>query len=421
MDLLNNPHWARLLRIRPACLWFALPDDTTPEPGAALVSAVRTSGLIAPDEVDPSLLWAPADTAEIVNQFTRRDFALDRREATQALAGVVFGSALLEPLERWLSRGVEKAAVGRRGTVGYQELEQIEHAARLFREWDDQFGGGLRRKAVIGQLNEVADLLRDSHPKEIRRRLFGAMAELSETAAIMSWDSGQQALAQRYYVLALRAAKSAGDRAFSANTMAGMARQLLYLGRSDDALELVRLAQDTADGHATPTVRAMLYTREAWAYAKRGRISAFRRATGKAEEALANAKPSEDPYWIEYFDAAELTGTTGGRLLDLAHEHNELADETAHRIEQAISLRRPGRLRSSALDQIGLAEARLVKGELEEARRLGFEAAKVVEQTPSDRVRVKLAELYQQSNKHARVRPIAELRDRIRSLLNSPS
>jgi len=42
----------------------------------------------------------------------------------------------------------------------------------------------------------------------------------------------------------------------------------------------------------------------------------------------------------------------------------------------------PGRLRSAALDQIGLAETRLIQGELEEATRLGHEAVTVVEQTP---------------------------------------
>jgi hypothetical protein len=44
-------------------------------------------------------------------------------------------------------------------SVGEQELAAIERSARLFRSWDDHFGGGLRRKAVIGQLNEVADIL----------------------------------------------------------------------------------------------------------------------------------------------------------------------------------------------------------------------------------------------------------------------
>jgi hypothetical protein len=198
--------------------------------------------------------------------------------------------------------------------------------------------------------------------------------------------------------------------------MASMARQLLYLGHTGDALELVRLAQNNSAGHTTASVRSMLHTREAWAYAKLGRVSAFRRATGKAEEALTEAKPAEEVYWIAYYDAAELHGTTGGRLLELAHGDKRLASETADRIVQAVALRRPGRLRSSALDQIGLAEARLVQGELEEAVRVGHEAVAIVEQTPSDRVRVKLAELYEHTNMYANVPVLASLRDRIRSL-----
>lgn len=173
------------------------------------------------------------------------------------------------------------------------------------------------------------------------------------------------------------------------------------------ALELVRLAQAESAGYATATVCSMLYTREAWAYAKLGRTSAFRRATDKAEDTLCEAKPTEDPYWINYFDVAELEGTTGGRLLDLAQQDSQLADEAAERISQAIALRRPGR---SALDQLGLAEARLIQGEMEEASRLGHQAAALVEQTPSDRVRAKLAELYQHSNVHADVPVIASLR-----------
>jgi transcriptional regulator with XRE-family HTH domain len=392
MHLDRLMHWARVLGIPSSCLWFTLPEDdrAAPTNGQLETAAAGRAAAIAPHDGDVSLWWAPADTVEIVSQFTRRDLTLDRREVARLLAGVVFGSALLEPLERWLSADTEKPRAGRPGSVGYQEVEQIEKAARIFRDWDDQFGGGLRRKAVVGQLNEVADLLGDTHPVAIQRRLFGTMAQLAETAGIMSWDSGHQALAQRYYALALRASRAAGDHAFGANVMAAMARQLLYLGHTGDALELVRLAQDDSAGYATASVRSMLYTREAWAYAKLGRISAFRRATGRAEDALTEAKPTEDPYWITYFDVAELEGTTGGRLLELAHHDKRLTEEAAGRISQAIARRRAGRLRSSALDQIGLAEARLIQGEMDEASRLGHQAAALVEQTPSDRVRVKL-------------------------------
>src|SRR5260370_7169926 len=100
------------------------------------------------------------------------------------------------------------------------------------------------------------------------------------------------------------------------------------MGRPDDALELIRLAGDGASkGHVSGAVWSMLHTREAWAYANLGRVQAFKRATGKAEDALAGADRSEDPYWIRYFDEAELAGTTGGPLLDLAHNN---PDNPAH-------------------------------------------------------------------------------------------
>ena len=427
--------WAHVLRVPAERLWFAMPDSdaqfatTTPSETTGVPIAIEwapfarfitDSELTGADNSDfPA--WLPSETIELVSCFTREDLSLDRREAARAIAGVVFGSALLEQLERWLSAANESSTLRRKAGIGYQEVEHIEHAARLFRSWDDQFGGGLRRKAVVGQLSEVADELRDfSHPPHLTRRLFGVMSQLAETAATMSWDSGQGALAQTYYVMALRAAKEAGDRAFGANILAGMARQLFYLGHASEGLELVRLAQDGVDGYASPAIRAMLYSREAWAYAKQGRLAAFRRATSNAEDCLRGARLVEDPYWIGYFDEAELAGVTGGRLLEAAHRARDLAEETAIHIERAVQLRRPQSLRSSALDKLGLAEVRLIQGEADEASRLGNEAADVVEMTHSDRVRVKLVELYGHSEVWAPVSSVARLRERIRELLNTP-
>lgn len=437
MHLDRLRHWARVLRIPPGRLWFVLPDSEHSFSGGvinAVVGHVQKVGRVhLPDlaafdsdaigaEVNATSAWAPSETVELVSRFTREDLSLDRREATQIIAGVVFGGTFLERLERWLSN--PRQPLARRASpagIGYEEVEQIEHAARLFRSWDDQYGGGLRRKAVVGQLSEVADELRDfSHPPVLERRLFGAMAQLAETAATMSWDSGQGAVAQQYYVMALRASKEAGDRAFGANVLAGMARQLFYLDRVSDALELVRLAQDGVDGHATPTIRAMLYTREAWGYAKQGRLAAFQRATSRAEDHLRDSRPADDPYWIEYFDEAELAGVTGGRLLEAAQKRRDLADETARHIERAVRLRRPQSLRSTALDQLGLAEARLFQGEADEASRLGHAAAEVVERTHSDRARVKLAELYSHTNPYVCVPSITQFRDRVRGILDTP-
>ncbi len=403
----------------------------TPEQRARYLAARQTRvSIVLPRDSDGptepvTQQWEPgvwtADCTAIAHDLTRKDLMVDRRQATRALLGVIVGANLLEPLERWLGApdGQPERAPSAAG-IGIQEVEQLETAARVFREWDDQYGGGLRRKAVVGQLDEVNDLLDSTNSPELRRRLTAVLAQLAETAATMSWDSGQQAVAQRYYVLAVRAAKAASDAPFAAHALSGMARQLLCLGRAHDALELVRLAQDIAAGEAAPAVRAMLDTREAWAYAQLGRPTAFRRTSDRAFEALAATKPSENPYWISYFDAAEFAGTTGGRLLEMAQRNPEYAAPAAEYIGQAIALRRPDRLRSTALDQLGIAEARLIEGEAEEACRLGHEALTTVERTASDRVRVKLGEMYQRTSALADVAVVAEFRDRMRPFIAAP-
>lgn len=364
--------------------------------------------------------WVPSATVAAVSHFTRRDLMLNRRDAAKAIVAVAVGTPLIECVERWLAPEHEPPARAPVGSIGTEEIERIEQAARLFRQWDDHFGGGLRRKAVVGQLNEVADLLRDSHPAGVARRLFRVMAHLAETAAMMSWDSGMQATAQRYYILALRASKEAEEYAFGANILASMARQLLYMGRPDDALELIRLAEDGARGRAPAAVWSMLRTREAWAYAKLGRVQAFRRATSEAGDVLADADRSEDPDWISYFDEAELAGVTGGRLLDLAQEHPgdpSYAREAETLIGRALTLRRAESMRSLSLDQVGLAQSFFLQCELEEAVSAGLKAIDLAERTQSDRVRMQLADLHRLAVPHQREHGMRDFTDRLTTAL----
>lgn len=392
----------------------------TPEQRARYADA--TAVVLPPGgTLDTVAQWRPgiwtAPPTSVADDLTREDLMVDRRQIGRALLGVVVGAPLLEPLEHWLSQPATPTVPGTsRPGVGMPEVQALERTAQAFRTWDDQHGGGLRRKAVVGQLAEVNDLLTESHPVVIRQRLAGVMAQLAETAAMMSWDSGEQHMAQRYYGLAVRQARDADDRAFAAVALAGMARQLLSLHQPGDALELVRIAQDHAAGHLTPATEAMLYLREAWAYAKLGRPSAFRRTCDKARVVFAGADRTADPYWIRYFDYAELTGTIGGRLLDMARSDPLYAGEAADHIALAAGTR-PERRRSAALDGLNLVEARLIQGEPVEACRVAEDALTVAEQTTSDRVARKLTTVYGRTAKFAAVPAVVELRDRMRPLV----
>jgi tetratricopeptide (TPR) repeat protein len=224
-----------------------------------------------------------------------------------------------------------------------------------------------------------------------------------------------QAAAQKYFVLALQAAKPTGDRALGASILASMARQLLCLDKPADALELVRLAQDGSRHQATPRVRSMLATREAWCYANLGRTESFRRATETAQEELSQARAEDqDPYWITYFDAAELAGVTGGRLLSLAHRDTRQLPTAVDHISRALELRNPASLRSRALDQAGLAQLHFLAGEVDQAVSIGTQAVETARRTKSDRVRLQIRELYAATTAYRHGPEVAQLRERMR-------
>lgn len=365
--------------------------------------------------------WRPDVTVDLASNLTRSDLVMDRRAATRALAGAAMsGAVLLDSLEGWLQPAAAAPARPRRGRLGAQDMEQLERTARQFRSWDHRYGGGLRRKAVVGQLNEVASNLEEQQRPGVEQRLYRVMAQLAGTVATMAWDSGQQRQAQRYYVLALRSAHAGGDTVFGANVLAGMARQLLCRERPQDALELVRFAQDGARGELGPRVWAMLHTREAWCYAAQGRASAFQWATGQAAEALTDAGTRDEPYWIAYFGEAELAGVTGGRLLDMARaDPRAYAEPAADSIRQALAARGPEASRSYALDWIGLAECSFLAGDTADAAAHTQRAVEAAALTRSARVRSQLGTLYPYTVGHSASSRVREARDSIRDLLST--
>ncbi|WP_037954043.1 helix-turn-helix domain-containing protein [Streptomyces sp. PRh5] len=392
------------------------------ENGNALLDEQGTPGSDTRQPGTDVVPWRPDATAGMAADLTRSDLVMDRRAATRAIAGAaVTGAPLLDALDGWRTPADTDERARRPGRLGVREVDELESTARLFRKWGRTGGGGLRRKAVAGQLAEVAAALEEHQAPAIERRLYRVMAQLAGTAASMAWDAGQQRRAQDYYRLALRAAHSGADTEFGANVLAGMARQMLYHDRPHDALELIRLAQDGARRTASPRLRAMLHTREAWALACMDRPVGFRRATGQAAEALSDAgPPASEPYWISYFDDAELAGVTGGRLLDMARsDPRSYADQAADHIRTALDRRGPEAGRGHALDWIGLAECAFLLGDISSAADYSRRAVEVASDLLSGRVRAQLAQLYPYTVGDSVPQAVTEVRASIRTLLTT--
>lgn len=355
---------------------------------------------------DVDLPWAGPQTVQLINEFSRSDLMLGRRGFLGASLALSAGPALLEPMQRWLlpsqPAGHAAPAVppsrdsgGRPSRLSEQELDLLESTAVMFREWDNQCGGGLRRKAVVGQLHEVTDLLQEAHPECVARRLYRITADLAALAGWMSYDVGLQPTAQKYLVLALHAAREAGDRPLGAFILSSMSRQMIHLERPDDALELIHLAQYGSRESAGATTQAMLHALEARAYANMGQVNKCHRAVRLAEDAFADARPGEDPPWISFFNAAELHAENAHSYRDLAYVAGRSPTYAAlAHPEMALAVEgfRDDRVhqRAYALNLVGMASVHLLMREPEEAADFTDRAITVATHVRSERVNTRI-------------------------------
>ncbi|MCK8677076.1 MULTISPECIES: hypothetical protein [Streptomyces] len=345
------------------------------------------------------LPWAGPQTVALLGEFSRSDLMLARRGFLGTSLALSAGPALIEPMQRWLvpAPAADPARAEpdnrRRARLSDPELEQLESATVMFRQWDAQCGGGLRRKAVVGQLHEVTDLLQEPHPAATSKRLFTCAAELAQLAGWMSYDVGLQPTAQKYFVLALHAAKEAGDKPLGSYILSAMSRQMIHLGRPEDALELVHLAQYGSRESATARTQAMLYAVEARAYANMGQPGKCKRAVRMAEDTFSDAgfDGEPDPDWIRFFSEAELNAENAHSYRDLAYvagrspTYASLAEPVMAKAVELFA-KDGDHQRSYALNLVGMATVHLLQREPEQATALAETALTVARRVRSERV-----------------------------------
>jgi hypothetical protein len=366
--------------------------------------------------------WLLTRTASALTAQTKGDLMLDRHafQDDEDPSELAAGPELLAAVQPWASAVPEplpNLAEHGHGRIGMSDVTQIEQVTTVFRNWDNLYGGGLTREAIVGQLKGAAALLDGPYTEQTGRALFRAVADLASVAGWTSFDAGLHKTAQRYFVLGLHAAKEAGDKALGAHLLNCMSRQMNHLRRPADALELVQLAQYGARNDATATTRAMLHALEARYLAVTGQLREFDRAVGLAEESYAHADPATDPDWVQFFDASEFYATIGICHQIAAASRPDNAGTAAAMIEQAIASRPAGRVRSRAFDHIGLARTRLIQEEYEGAAAAADTALGLLGELSSTRVTDRLRELLTDTEPHAGNRAILSLRDRLSAAL----
>jgi hypothetical protein len=380
--------------------------------------------------------WAPERTAAVLTEFTGMDLMLNRRGLVGAGVALTAGSALSSAMHDWLHTDPALAADApvldnplhadpagfdryEAAPIGSQEIEELERSVAVFRAWDAARGGGLQRKAVVGQLNEVGGMLAYHHPPHLQRRLWGVAANLAVLAGWMSHDVGLEPTAQKYFIIAAHAAREGGDRPRAGEALSRAARQMVHLGRPGEALDLMKLAQSGSGDRLLPRTKAMFHTIEAWAQASMGKGQAMRRTLGRAEDLFVSEKgrDAETPDWMQTFKDEDLYGMQALAYRTLAEHDPGAATHAQHYAEKALALRVDGRERSKIFDHLSMASACFIADDPEQADRYARLALMSMGSNSSRRTWDRLRQMYRLTAEYAEYPKISDLREEIRLAL----
>lgn len=257
---------------------------------------------------DLGLDWAATPDAAIafVGELWRAE--LNRRSLLTTTAWVA--AAFAAPTREWMLDRSDEDLESRAGShrVGQVDVEALWSMCGAFTDADHRLGGGYARSTLVHYLNQVVlPLLHGSYPDRIGRELMAATARLCNLCAFMSFDSGHQGLAQRYFIQGLRLAQASGNRALGAHILADMSMQAHYLGDAGQALALADAGYCTGQDAGSPSTTARCTAMRGRAHALEGDRRASDKARVAAECALNSATPATEPAWIQFFTPAQMS------------------------------------------------------------------------------------------------------------------
>jgi hypothetical protein len=373
-------------------------------PDTGLVFVPATAGLEVP--------WTGAGAIQSAFDVAETNI-MDRRVFLQ-----VTGGALTQPALEWL---IARPATDIQGSIGRRVLnahvDGIEQMTAQLRRMDDELGGGAVLDLVKSQVRFVLDLLRDhQYTTQVGMRLHGAAAELLRLAGWLSFDTGQHAQAQRFWVSALHGAHSAGDRALGSNILGFMSCQAKDLELYSEAINLAEAARQGYPG-GSPRVTAILDLRVAEARAQLADTTETRAAIDNAYEALrATAADGGEPEWSYWMDEAHASGQAG-------YCYTRLSDwpRAQHHLTTALRMHEDSYNREGALQRALLAITYAHQGEPEEACRVANRAIDILaDDVDSERCIGHIRRVQDAVAPYRRVPAVRELRERIDQVFGLP-
>ncbi len=276
-------------------------------------------------------------------------------------------------------------------------VERVEGMLRRLYRLEAEFGGDELCAVVADQVDLAAGLFGSSALTfDVERRLYGAMAGLTQIAGWLAIDANRHGDVGRHLSATVYAAHEIGDLELAAHAMGYMSLHFLYLNKPQQALSLAATASTLATAAGTPKTRAILHDRAARAHARLGQADACWKHLDLADSEYAAPSTAIEPQWIGYVSDVEIAAQRGACLLDLSKARPAMADQAVECLQDVVTrveAATPDHQRDLAHYQTRLASAHLLQGEPAQAAQIAETAYKTASQIGSARVAERFDEL----------------------------
>ncbi|WP_344162263.1 transcriptional regulator [Nocardiopsis rhodophaea] len=274
------------------------------------------------------------------------------------------GATVIMPLFEWENPPGD-TDVSRAGpsVIGVGDVEQLRTARHRYQEMYRRAGGIPVRPRLTQYLAErVAPVLSASYSDATGRKLYRTVGSLTALAGICAYDASRQALAQRYFLSALRMAKASADRRFGGYIVALLANQAMSQAEYRLVIQYCETALRAAGGDLTPALVSDLCTMQARAYARLGDQQACHAQMTRSESMAGRIRVGEEPDETSYVQPGlvETQHSEALRQLGDLAAAEEYASEAVRTADQA-------HLRGQVHRYAGLAIVRAQRGAVDEA------------------------------------------------------
>jgi ATP/maltotriose-dependent transcriptional regulator MalT len=246
------------------------------------------------------------------------------------------------------------------------------------------------------------------------RRLLVAIGELCQLAGWVTGDAGRYALAAHYCSVGIKAAHASNDVPLAANLISTIAYQVSNVGDPCEAVLLAQTAHVGAEHQVTPTTRALLKERLAWAHARAGDRKQTERALAAVETDYERRTPADDPEWVYWLDEDEINVMAGRCYVELG-----VADRAVSLLSDVLDHYDERMTRELALYTSWLAEAQVMLGNIDEAVATATRTLELTARVNSARCDARVNLLWQKLKPYQAMPTVADLEEQYRSWVDT--